>query len=118
MENIIQVMTFLPGEYVLGWSVYDCENMKRFQSASEKINKKREEKLRGKLPKLTQFFQSKNASVEDEDISHNISSAAGPSVAIARSSRQTATISRSLYSDFTVFLCCAAHISKRLIVRF
>ena len=64
MEHMIQVMTFLSGQFVVWWSVYDRGNMKRFQSGGEKINKKRE-KLREKLPKLTQFFQSKNASVED-----------------------------------------------------
>ena len=53
-------------------------NMKRFQSGSDKRKKKREEeKLRDKLPKLTQFFQSKNLSVEN-DISDNVSSDAGP----------------------------------------
>ena len=74
------------------WSVCDRGNMKRFQSGSDKRKKKREEeKLREKLPKLTKFFQSKNLSVENEDISDNVSSAAGPSLAIASSSRHTAT---------------------------
>ena len=87
MKLMIQVIMFLSGEC---GGVYDRGKIKLFQNGSEKINKKREEKLRDKLPKLTLFFQSKNASMEDEDIL-DISSAAGPSLAITSSSRQTAT---------------------------
>ena len=50
-------------------------SMKRFLSGSEKRKRKREdEKFREKLPKVTQYFQSRNLSVEVEDISDNISS--------------------------------------------
>lgn len=50
-------------------------SMKRFLSGREKRKRKREdEKFREKLPKVTQYFQSRNLSVEVEDISDNVSS--------------------------------------------
>ena len=50
--------------------------MKRFQSGNDKRKRKREEEeFRKKLPKLTNFFQSKNSSTEERNLDSDATSA-------------------------------------------